>query len=113
MAPRKPATDAEAIREAALRPASSGSAPADRTIRGIAQRRGTRFVPVKSEETRGAATVFRIRELLIRQRTQAINALRGHLAEVGPVVPQGAANAARRIALVEGPDNGLPTPSRP
>ena len=33
-----------------------------------------RFVPVKSEETQGAAMVFRIRELLIRQRTQAINA---------------------------------------
>jgi transposase len=38
-----------------------------------------RFVPVKSEETQGAAMVFRVRELLIRQRTQAINALRGHL----------------------------------
>lgn len=32
--------------------------------------------------------VFRIRELLIRQRTQAINALRGHLGEFGQVVPQ-------------------------
>ncbi len=38
-----------------------------------------RFVPVKSEETQGAASVFRVRELLIRQRTQTINALRGHL----------------------------------
>lgn len=38
-----------------------------------------RFVPVKSEETQGAAMVFRVRELLIRQRTQTINALRGHL----------------------------------
>ena len=54
--------DAEAICEAALRPTM-------------------RFVPVKSEETQGAAMVFRVRELLIRQRTQAINALRGHLAE--------------------------------
>jgi transposase len=35
---------------------------------------------------------FRIRELLIRQRTQAINALRGHLAEFGQIVPQGAAS---------------------
>ena len=54
-----------------------------------------RFVPVKSEETQGAAMVFRIRELLIRQRTQAINALRDHLGEFGQIVPQGAANAAR------------------
>jgi transposase len=52
--------------------------------------------------------VFRIRELLIRQRTQAINALRGHLGEFGRIVPQGAANAARLIAIVEDPDSGLP-----
>jgi transposase len=83
------AADAEAICEAAQRPTM-------------------RFVPVKSEETQGAAMVFRVRELLIRQRTQAINALRGHLTEFGLVVPQGAANAARLIALVEDPDSGLP-----
>ena len=47
------AADAEAICEAALRPTM-------------------RFVSVKSEETQGAAMVFRVRELLIRQRTQAI-----------------------------------------
>ena len=52
--------------------------------------------------------VFRVRELLIRQRTQAINALRGHLTGFGLVVPQGAANAARLIALVEDTGSGLP-----
>ena len=52
--------------------------------------------------------VFRIRELLIRQRTQAINALRGHLGEFGQVVPKGAANAARLIAIVQDADSGLP-----
>ena len=52
--------------------------------------------------------VFRVRELLIRQRTQAINALRGHLAEFGQVVPQGAANASKLIAIVEDPESGLP-----
>ena len=78
------AADAEAICEAALRPTM-------------------RFVPVKSEEIQGAAMVFRVRELLIRQRTQAINALRGHLAEFGEIVPQGAANASKLIALVEDP----------
>jgi transposase len=83
------ATDAEAICEAAARPTM-------------------RFVPVKSEETQGAAMVFRIRELLIRQRTQAINALRGHLTEFGQIVPQGAANAVRLIAIVEDPNNGPP-----
>jgi transposase len=49
------AADAEAICEAATRPTM-------------------RFVPVKSEATQGAAMVFRVRELLIRPRTQAINA---------------------------------------
>lgn len=83
------AADAEAICEAAQRPTM-------------------RFVPVKSEETQGAAMVFRIRELLIRQRTQAINALRGHLGEFGQIVPQGAGNTTRLIAMIEDPDSGLP-----
>ena len=83
------AADAEAICEAAVRPTM-------------------RFVPVKSEEIQGAAMVFRVRELLIRQRTQAINALRGHLTEFGQIVPQGAANASKLIAIVEDPDSGIP-----
>jgi len=74
------AADAEAICEAALRPTM-------------------RFVPVKSKETQGAAMVVRVRELLIRQRTQAINSLRGHLTEFGQAVPQGAANAAKLTAI--------------
>lgn len=84
------AADAEAICEAAMRPTM-------------------RFVPVKNEETQGAAMVFRVRELLIRQRTQTINALRGHLGECGRIVPQGAPNAAGLITIVEDPDSGLPT----
>lgn len=87
------AADAEAICEAAQRP-------------------NMRFVPVKSEETQGAASVFRVRELLIRQRTQAINALRGHLTEYGQVVPQGATNARRLIALVADDESDLPTTAR-
>jgi len=72
-----------------------------------------RYVPVKSEETQGAAMVFRVRELLIRQRTQAINALRGHLTEFGEVVPQGAANASRLIGIVEDPESALPAGAIP
>ena len=72
-----------------------------------------RFVPLKSEETQGAAMVFRVRELLIRQRTQAINALRGHLSKFGHVVPQGASNASKLIAIVEGPENSLPANAIP
>jgi len=88
------AANAEAICEAALRPTM-------------------RFVPVKSEETQGAAMVFCVRELLIRQRTQAINALRGHLAEFGEIVPQGTANASKLIALVEDPECTLPVTYSP
>jgi transposase len=57
--------------------------------------------------------VFRVRELLIRQRTQAINALRGHLSEFGQVVPQGAANTSKLIAIVEDPECGLPADAIP
>lgn len=60
-----------------------------------------RFVLVKSEGTQRAVMIFRIRDLLIRQRTQAINALRGYLGEYGHVVPQGARNTGRLIALIE------------
>jgi transposase len=41
---------------------------------------------VKGEEQQAAAVVFRARDLLVRQRTQIINAIRGHLAEFGMVV---------------------------
>ena len=56
------ATDAAAIAEAASRPTM-------------------RFVAVKSQEQQARAMLFRTRDLLVRQRTQLINALRGHLAE--------------------------------
>ncbi len=42
-----------------------------------AQRPSMRFVPVKSEEQQASGVVFRARDLLVRQRTQCINALRG------------------------------------
>jgi transposase len=77
-----------------------------------AQRPNMRFVPVKSEEQQGAAAVFRVRELLIRQRTQTINALRGQPTEFGEVVPKGASNARRLAELVEAKDDALPETAR-
>ncbi len=56
--------DAEAIAEAAARPTM-------------------RFVAVKSAETQARAVAFRTHQCLVRQRTQLVNALRGHLAEFG------------------------------
>jgi transposase len=46
-----------------------------------AQRPTIRFVTPKSAQAQGAAVIFRTRDLLVRQRTQLINALRGHLAD--------------------------------
>lgn len=83
------AADAEAICEASSRPTM-------------------RFVPVKSEETQSAAMVFRARELLVRQRTQLINALRGHLGELGHVAPQGARNIHKLVEMVEDRETAIP-----
>jgi transposase len=83
------AADAEAICEAAQRPTM-------------------RFVPVKSEETQGRPWSSGSGNLLIRQRTQAINALRGHLTEFGQVVPQGRGQRPPLIAIVEDPEAACP-----
>lgn len=62
--------DAEAICEAVRRPSM-------------------RFVPVKTIEQQSALIMHRARDLLIRQRTMLVNALRGHLAEFGLTQAQG------------------------
>jgi transposase len=64
------AADAEAICEAVRRPTM-------------------RFVQVKSTEQQGRLMLHRARDLLMRQRTQVINALRAHLAELGIAAAQG------------------------
>ena len=64
------AADAEAICEAVRRPTM-------------------RFVQIKSVEQQGRLMLHRARDLLMRQRTQVINALRAHLAELGIVAAQG------------------------
>jgi transposase len=76
------AADAEAICEAASRPTM-------------------RFVEVKTQEQQARAMLFRVRDLLVRQRTQLINALRGHLAEHGVVAPQGPANVKVLAEAIE------------
>jgi transposase len=48
-----------------------------------AMRPTMRFVAVKSETRQASAAVFKVRDLLVRQKTQIINALRGHMAEFG------------------------------
>src|SRR3954467_10081630 len=85
--------DAEAICEAAQRPTM-------------------RFVAVKSEQAQAAGVVFRTRDLLVRQRTQAINALRGHLAEFGVIAAKGPVHTAKLIAALEDPASDLPQAAR-
>ena len=83
------AADAEAIAEAASRPTM-------------------RFVAVKSEEQQARAMLFRTRDLLVRQRTQLINAVRGHLAEHGVVAAQGPAHLKRLADAVVDEPSPLP-----
>jgi transposase len=52
-----------------------------------------RFVPVRSIDNQAQLMRHRARELLVSQRMQILNALRGHLAEIGVVAAQGAQNA--------------------
>ncbi|MDO9713655.1 IS110 family RNA-guided transposase [Paracraurococcus lichenis] len=87
------AADAEAICEAAQRP-------------------GMRFVPVKTDAQQANALVFRTRDLLVRQRTQCINALRGHLTEYGHVVPKGADHVYQLVALVKDETSSVPKAAR-
>ena len=73
-----------------------------------------RFVPVKGEPQQAALVLHRVRDLLQRQRTMLINALRGHLAEFGVIAPQGARHVAQLAAMVR--DEGaasVPEPARP
>ena len=82
------AADAEAVCEAVTRPTM-------------------RFVPVKSPEQQAALSMHRTRDLLVKQRTQLVNMIRGLLAEFGIDIPKGLERAllmARRIVDGEAPD---------
>jgi transposase len=65
------------------------------------RRPSMRFVPVKTEQQQSALAMHRVRELLVRQRTMLINALRSHLAEFGIVEAQGAHKVSALIAIVQ------------
>jgi transposase len=60
-----------------------------------------RFVQVKGEAQQAGLMLHRVRDLLVRQRTQLINAIRGHLAEFGIVEAQGPWNVSRLLAGME------------
>ncbi len=88
------AADAEAVCEAVRRPSM-------------------RFVPVKTPEQQAALVAHSVRDLLVRQRTMLVNALRGHLAEFGIVAPRGIHKAEELIAVIgDVSDERIPSAAR-
>ncbi|MEJ0046043.1 MAG: IS110 family transposase [Rhodospirillales bacterium] len=81
--------DAEAISEAASRP-------------------GMRSVPVKSAERQAEAMLLSSRDMLIGQRTQLINAVRGHAAEFGVIAARGTAHVEKLLQVVADSASGVP-----
>ena len=81
------AVDAEAICEAVGRP-------------------NMRFVAVREVENQAELMRHRTRELLAGNRTRMLNALRGHLAEIGVVAPQGAQHAYGLLLRAGHDENG-------
>jgi transposase len=81
--------DAEAITEAAARPTM-------------------RFVEIKTVERQSRGMLFRSRQMFVSQRTQTINALRGHLAEYGVIGPKSKAGLKTLRAAVENEDIDIP-----
>jgi hypothetical protein len=72
-----------------------------------------RFVRIKSAEQQGQLMQHRTRDVLIRQRSQIINALRAHLAELGLVAAQGNAGVNELRAIVtDEQDTRLPIDAR-
>lgn len=88
------AADAEAICEAVTRPTM-------------------RYVPVKTAEQQAVLMLHRTRDLLVRQRTMLVNALRGHMAEMGIIAPQGISRVGDLVAALMGEDEiSLPSLAR-
>jgi transposase len=74
--------DAEAICEAAGRP-------------------GMHFVPMKSVTQQAQGMILKVRETLVGQRTQLVNALRGHGAEFGVIAAKGIHQIGPLLAAIE------------
>ncbi len=70
------------------------------------------FVAVKTEEQQAALMLHKTRDLLIRQRTMLINALRGHTGECGVVAARGPAGVKRVLAALELGQDRLPDSAR-
>jgi transposase len=88
------AADAQAICEAVTRPTM-------------------RFVSVKGTEQQSVLMLHRTRELLVRQRTMLINAMRAHMAEFGIVAPAGVPQVKKLLGIIaDAHDTRLPPVAR-
>src|ERR671916_1276954 len=88
------AADAEAICEAVTRPTMH-------------------FVEVKSPEQQSVMVLHRVRLMLMRQRIQLSNAIRGHMAEFGLAAPIGREGLASLIRLIADTDERVPAERGP
>jgi transposase len=70
-----------------------------------------RFVPVKSAEDQAALMLLKVRDLLVKQRTMLINAIRGHAAEFGVIGAKGPPKIADLLQRI-GEDTTLPALAR-
>ncbi len=66
-----------------------------------------RFVPVKSADQQAVLMLHKTRDLLVKQRTMSVNALRGHLQEFGLIAAKGIHRVKELVALALA-DEGLP-----
>jgi transposase len=70
-----------------------------------------RFVPIKSADQQAVLMLHKTRELLVKQRTMSVNALRGHLSEFGLVVAKGISRVGELLELADS-DGTLPQEAR-
>lgn len=72
-----------------------------------------RFVPIKEEDQQEILVLHRVREMLMRQRTQLINGIRGHLTEFGIVGPLRAHRVQLLVDIIRNDsDKRLPQAAR-
>ena len=88
------ANDAAAICEAVTRPSM-------------------RFVALKTKEQQASLMLHRTRQMLVRRRTMLINAMRGHLAELGIVSAKGRNGTGELLRIItDGADGRIPPMAR-
>jgi transposase len=103
-----PAKDVKAY----LKPNKNDAADAAAICEAV-RRPTMRFVSIKTAEQQGQLMQHRTRDLMMRQRTQVINALRAHLAELGIVAAQGDKGVKELLAVVaDQQDARLPVDAR-